>query len=567
MSLFEVFVPARDAHSVNVTLRLEASNWMGALRQGLAQLGEGNEAIANIVCDIKGDGVVHVTDNNTLRVFRIRDLGAAAPVVSAAPVEPAVSTTNASEETQAQTPAPAASLPTYAADTIVDLPAIKIDDAIAAQQKSKDKHQEANEKNNDKNSEQNAKTAVDLPAVDIQGESRRRAPAPVTMALPTLQMPQVDVTNEKSARDLLTSEDLLPAPDAPNPTYLPSIAVASSVGALSLEKSSEKSVEKVAEKLVEKPVDKTEKSEKSGKNDKNDKNNNKKNQKNDKKEDKKDDKSTDKSVSKKPESAQKTEIALPIVTPAAVAPTAPVAANVMPAPDAPAPAQPTVDKVAEKAGEKPADKPVAATSNKPVDKAAPNKTSSSIDERLFDAFEATQALFANTTLSVGDATQKMIDIAMAQIPSEAGTFYMADVNNTHLAFSAVRGPRTKKIADTGVQIHIGDGIAGLCAQSGLSLLSNDVANDPRHEKNVAMTVEYQPKNTVCAAVCDPEGRLWGVMQLFDSKKNNYDDNDVEVLRTLAQSAAQLLRNLAGAGPIEVAQPQSFLRSALRLFKR
>src|SRR5689334_8144178 len=62
MALFEVFIPGKAAGMPNVTLTIEAPNWIGALRSGLKSIGEGQEAIANVMCDIKEDNSIHVTD-------------------------------------------------------------------------------------------------------------------------------------------------------------------------------------------------------------------------------------------------------------------------------------------------------------------------------------------------------------------------------------------------------------------------------------------------------------------------------------------------------------------------
>ncbi|MEW5853936.1 MAG: GAF domain-containing protein, partial [Myxococcota bacterium] len=76
MPHFEVFIPAKDADSFNVQLTVQANNWLGALRLGLANIGEGPNTIANILCDIKEDASIHVTDPGTGRVFRLREVPA-----------------------------------------------------------------------------------------------------------------------------------------------------------------------------------------------------------------------------------------------------------------------------------------------------------------------------------------------------------------------------------------------------------------------------------------------------------------------------------------------------------
>lgn len=88
MALFELFIPARDDTEFDITARIRATNWMHALRDGLAKLGQGVEA-QNVLCDIH-ESSMDVTDPLSGRVFSIRELDD--PEVSAnaepAPMEP-----------------------------------------------------------------------------------------------------------------------------------------------------------------------------------------------------------------------------------------------------------------------------------------------------------------------------------------------------------------------------------------------------------------------------------------------------------------------------------------------
>ncbi len=97
MARFEVFVPAAPPKvPVDLTLRLDADHWLGALKTGLGRLGE-SQASNNLLCDIQADGSIHVTDPDSGRVFRILELPPFtaeagqphAPVPVAAPAPPA----------------------------------------------------------------------------------------------------------------------------------------------------------------------------------------------------------------------------------------------------------------------------------------------------------------------------------------------------------------------------------------------------------------------------------------------------------------------------------------------
>lgn len=80
MPRFEVFVPAAPPRvPTDLALRVEAVDWLGALKSGLARLGETHPA-SHLVCAIQADGSIHVTDPDSGRVFRILELPAVTPV-------------------------------------------------------------------------------------------------------------------------------------------------------------------------------------------------------------------------------------------------------------------------------------------------------------------------------------------------------------------------------------------------------------------------------------------------------------------------------------------------------
>jgi len=88
MSRYEVFVPAAEpAQPFALTLRIQAEHWLAALKIGLEKIGSA-QVIANVLCDIQGDGSIHVTDPQSGRVFRISELPAATPEPAPPPPAP-----------------------------------------------------------------------------------------------------------------------------------------------------------------------------------------------------------------------------------------------------------------------------------------------------------------------------------------------------------------------------------------------------------------------------------------------------------------------------------------------
>src|SRR5215472_10195384 len=103
MARFEVFIPAAEPGSFDVTLRVDAANWMQALKTGFHRLGEQGLVPHNVLVDVQDDGSVHVTDASSARVFRIRELSDA----EAAMAKPKPRPTPIGTEPVAPPPSPA----------------------------------------------------------------------------------------------------------------------------------------------------------------------------------------------------------------------------------------------------------------------------------------------------------------------------------------------------------------------------------------------------------------------------------------------------------------------------
>ncbi|MBM4372504.1 MAG: hypothetical protein FJ098_12665 [Deltaproteobacteria bacterium] len=81
MAGYSIFVPARkDSGMPDITITVEASNWLVALKEGLRKVGEQGDNLSNILCETSDDGSMRVADPRTKRVFIIREGAAAAQV-------------------------------------------------------------------------------------------------------------------------------------------------------------------------------------------------------------------------------------------------------------------------------------------------------------------------------------------------------------------------------------------------------------------------------------------------------------------------------------------------------
>lgn len=72
--IFRIYVPALEPDGVSMTIDVEATNWMMALRLGLDEIGADRDLARRAVCDIKPDKTIHVMEPVQGRVFVLREL-------------------------------------------------------------------------------------------------------------------------------------------------------------------------------------------------------------------------------------------------------------------------------------------------------------------------------------------------------------------------------------------------------------------------------------------------------------------------------------------------------------
>lgn len=475
MAWFEVFIPGKQSGSASVTLTVEAPNWIGALRTGLSNIGEGQESISNVMCDIKEDNSIHVTDVASHRVFRLREVK------------------------QPRVAVPVAPAPFYDNDTA---PPTMLDgnDAAGPQRKT-----------------QTAAAAF----VD-------RAPAAETMDQNTIEM-SVPWTAMPSP----SSTPALPNLLLRVPSKLPPLGSPSAI-AVTTAPPAELTMPMSASIAVQADYDLT---------------------------------------LRQPKAPSAPNKPLPAEVPAA-APTAPTPPVV-----AAAPAVKAAAKFVPEATERPqrAPGPNGRKKNSPVSPPTPRGSTApppkrpsgqfetapqpisrevsreevpavgrtpsvadqaSITDAVADVFDATQELLLEASVDPKRIADALLDIALAHVPAESGTFYLADLNGHELTFAAVRGPKAEAIKKGRFTVPVGQGIVGFCALEGVCLGVTDIQKDPRYFSAVADAVGYTPRDTLCASA-EKDGRLFGAIQLINAKQG-FTAAHMEVLRYIGLTAAQLL---------------------------
>jgi putative methionine-R-sulfoxide reductase with GAF domain len=162
-----------------------------------------------------------------------------------------------------------------------------------------------------------------------------------------------------------------------------------------------------------------------------------------------------------------------------------------------------------------------------------------VNDVIADIFDATQDLQFDGSPDPSQVAETLLDIALEKIPADAGTFYLADINGSELVFEAVRGPKAADIKKRKLTVPVGQGIVGFCAQEGICLVIEDMKHDQRYFSAIADAVGYTPQNTLCASA-EKEGRLFGAIQLINAKRGAFTAGEMEVVRYIGLTAAEML---------------------------
>ena len=179
MPRYEVHIPGVAPDGLTVTFRVDAPNWMQALKTGFLKLGEAGFVVHNVLVDVADDGSLHVTEGGSGRVFRIRELTdaeAASAKVKIPVPPPEVDESSAPTQVLSPVPAPVAA----------PVPAPAKAPAVAAPAPAAPKPQEA-------------PGAFDptvmhpKPAASPDRPVGRSAPRPTPLSTPALSLPIVEL--------------------------------------------------------------------------------------------------------------------------------------------------------------------------------------------------------------------------------------------------------------------------------------------------------------------------------------------------------------------------------------
>lgn len=117
---------------------------------------------------------------------------------------------------------------------------------------------------------------------------------------------------------------------------------------------------------------------------------------------------------------------------------------------------------------------------------------------------------------------------------------LVDEERGDLYFEIVVGQKADKIKN--MRLRMGEGLAGWVAEKGEKLIIHDVSKDERFSRDVDLASGFETKSVVCVPLkC--KGKVLGVVELVGKAGGDeFSEEDIFILTTLADYAAIALEN-------------------------
>lgn len=145
-----------------------------------------------------------------------------------------------------------------------------------------------------------------------------------------------------------------------------------------------------------------------------------------------------------------------------------------------------------------------------------------------------------STLDLSQLLQETMQQAMAVMQAHASSLMLLDPETNELVMEIVHGNKREKLQH--FRMPITQGIAGWVARTGEPLIVNDPAADPRFNPNVDRHTGFVTRSILCVPL-QIKGRTIGVLQVLNKpSETGFDEEDLELLRTLASQAAIAIEN-------------------------
>ena len=170
-----------------------------------------------------------------------------------------------------------------------------------------------------------------------------------------------------------------------------------------------------------------------------------------------------------------------------------------------------------------------------------NRLSASVTKRDLEMKSIKQigSLLASSTFEMGQVLQHTMDMIQALMNVEAGSLLLLEQDELRfkVAFNTIVGVDVLQ----GLAIKMGQGIAGYCAGRGESLIVRNAAESPHFSRNFDSHTKFKTLSALCVPLIS-QGKVLGVIEVLNKKDGDFNDNDLQLLQSIATSVSIALEN-------------------------
>jgi signal transduction histidine kinase len=149
------------------------------------------------------------------------------------------------------------------------------------------------------------------------------------------------------------------------------------------------------------------------------------------------------------------------------------------------------------------------------------------------------AEFVNSTVKIDEVLANVVEVATSLTNADRGTLFLIDREKGELWSLIAMGNESKEI-----RLKIGEGLAGYVALSGEIINIKDVQKDPRFRSDFDKASGYKTKNMLCYPIKNNKQEIIGVLQLLNSRNDEFSKLDENFLNAISIHSAIALQNAA-----------------------
>ncbi|HUM30989.1 MAG TPA: SpoIIE family protein phosphatase [Thermoanaerobaculia bacterium] len=143
----------------------------------------------------------------------------------------------------------------------------------------------------------------------------------------------------------------------------------------------------------------------------------------------------------------------------------------------------------------------------------------------------------HSTLELDDILATFLKLSVQELGTDGGTIYFLNSDGCLESKHIISSHKISKIV-----LNPGEGIAGLVAERGTSVIREDVQEDHQFSSIIDERYGFHTRNLICFPLKDHQGEVIGVLQLVNKRSGAFEDSDISFLEDISTFVALAVKN-------------------------